>query len=451
MDEINKLVAEATESKVTETIKGTVREEIKSRLKINGSDVQPNRTEEEAKKAVGVRSILDQEFSSFLSNYDYKSVSLDDLTGFGEEKESSEAESADNLIGHTDAIEFEGKRYPVIVAKTTTEVLNKLPDGKYMQIQFLVEFHRSDSATLEGKMRDFVPRHADLPKSRVSTKLENGLVVVEPNLNGFKITALMEDLDDVSYHQLDNLNKWIELYQGALLESTLEKMKDRGVDEWDMARSQVTIGLISRARRVFESKKARMEAAEGETPVITPAIRRDSAIFANELNDLLNLLPLTGSTVRFGTQVSIIEVTTDKKISDSWKSARGNFSYFKKGESAGRINRVSGSLRSTPITSEMEEQVARNLSTIIPSVLTIFENVVREQIGIEKLDVIELPEVREPKTSNIQELFGLDPKELAALEGEYLDRTDREISNHFKNAEVKQIGSILGLLRKQEE
>lgn len=422
----------------------TIAETIKSRLTVDGEKVLPDRTEEETKKICDNESLLEKEFIGAAKQVDYTAVKLTDLAGEGERSESNPEEALDpGLIGHTDAIRVGGETFSVVVAKTATEVLNCLQEGLYMAVSFEINILKLDSGSLETGTRDFRPRAANLPRARKSTRLEDNLVVIEPSLNGFKISVFVEELDDNSYAALMKLNDWIEDYQGALLEKVLLELKDMGVPEEALLRSQSSLGVIPKARRLFESKVAREGLEEDETPVITQDIRKQSGQFANTLNDALNLEPLTNTTIEFGLQAYTVQVTKRAEIIKEWKSSRSNLSYFQKGEVSGRITRLVGSKRKIPVTQVSLPKVMNKLEELVPNVLTTFENIARSQLDLPLVAVAQLPESIKCEKRNINELFGVDPSVTYGYQMEYLAQAKEEIEKKIKSQEGKSIISLM--------
>lgn len=313
-----------------------------------------------------------------------------------------------------------------------------------MAVSFQINISKLDGGSLETGLRNFRPRAANLPRSRKSTRLEGNLVVVEPNINGFKISVFVEDLDDANYKALCNLNNWIEEYQGALLESVLLELQKMGVPVEALAKSQSSLGVIPKARRLFESKVARE--GEGETnatPVITKDIRIRSRAFANELNDALGLEPLTNTTIEFGLQVYTVQVTTNSEVIQNWKSQRSNFSYFSKGEVAGRTNRLTGSKRKIPVTQTSLPGVLSKLESLIPSVLTTFENIARSQLGYKLVEAVPLPPAIRCQKKNINELFDLAVSVTYAYQQEYMTLALAELDKRLKTDEARQIRSLM--------
>lgn len=422
----------------------TIAETIKKRLTVEGDKVLPNRTEEETKRICDNESLLDKEFVGAAKQVDYTAVKLTDLAGEGEKSESNPEDALDpGLIGHTDAICIGGRTFSVVVAKTATEVLNCLQEGIYMAVSFEINILKLDSGSLETGTRDFRPRAANLPRARKSTRLEDNLVVIEPSLNGFKISVFVEELDDASYETLTNLNDWIEDYQGALLEKVLLELKDMGVPMEALLKSQSSLGVIPKARRLYESKIAREDLSEDETPVITQEIRKKSGQFANTLNDALNLEPLTNTTIEFGLQAYTVQVTKKAEIIKEWKSSRSNLSYFQKGEASGRITRLVGSKRKIPVTQASLPGVMSKLEEMVPNVLTTFENIARSQLNLPLVDTAPLPKPIKCNKKNINELFNVDPSVTYGYQMEYLAQAREEIEKQLKDQEGKSIISLM--------
>lgn len=425
----------------------TVRGSIMSRLAVSGSKVVPVRKDGEV---VEEKTILDQEYIAGKKDAEYKKASLSDMASRGEEVEDELDGPNNGLIKHTDAYQFGGKEYPVVVCKTSTEVLDSLREGKYMAISFSIDFSRMDSESLETNLKDFQPTHVDLPRRRISNHINpEGMIVVEPSINGFKISCFMEDIDEKTFDSLDNLNQWIEDYQGYLLETTMKLLNSKGVSAESLLRSQISVGLIPRTRRKFESRRA-LAAGNGESKIITKEIREESRAVAESLNAQLELMPLTSQVVEFGCSVYTLEVTTKSGDSMGWTSSRSNISYFTKGDRNGRIVRITGSKRKIPLVSEMTESVKDCLGALLPVVVTVFENCARAQLKITPLPVPNYPEEKKCTTKNVLELFDLDGELCQKIEQEYTSKANDFLNSYFKEEESRNIRSLLGSLSKSE-
>lgn len=424
----------------------TVREVIMSRMKVEGNKVSPVRREGEIIKE---KTILDQEYKAN-SDASYKHVSLADIASRGDGVEDELDGPNNNLVQHTDAYLFNGVKYPVVACKTSTEVLDSLKEGKYMAISFKVEFSRMDSESLETNLKDFQPTHVNLPKRRISNNIDDeGFIVVEPSINGFKISCFMEDISEEQFWSLDTLNQWIEDYQGYLLEMTMRNLRAKGVEDKDLIKSQVCTGLIPKTRQKYESFMA-ME-KDPDRKVITKSIRDQSRSIAEALNAQLELMPLTNQVVEFGCSVYTIEVTTKSGDQMGWHSQRNNISYFEKGAGNGRIVRLVGSKRKIPLVSDMTQEVKKTLEYLAPVVVTVFENCARDQLGIEKLSVPDYPANFKCSTKNIVELTGADPQEVAQMEAEYTMAANSFLNEHFKREESRNIQSLLGSLAQRRD
>lgn len=433
----------------------TIKEVILSKINIaEDGTVTPNRTAEEAKKISNAESILEKEYTENKDFADYTSVSLTDLADAGEKKEQEDAVDP-GLIGHTDAIRIKDKVFSVVTAKTATEVLNSLEEGTYMSISFSIEVSKADSGSIEMGTRNFRPNGIRLPRARKSTRLEGNMIVIEPNINGFKVSTFIEELDDKNYNRLVALNNWIEDYQGALLEGVLNELVAMGVPTEVLAKAQSALGIIPKARRLYESKKSREgDPSDADYGVITEDIRKASGAFATTLNDELDLNPLTNTTIEFGLMVSTIQITKDSATIKEWKSGRSNLSYFKKGACSGRISRLVGSRRKIPVTQNSVKKVMDQLEELIPCVLNVFENIARSQLGINELPPITLPKSIKNNTANINELFHLDPMITYNFQQDYLNKAVKKLNEEITLDETRKIRSIFELFagkKKKEE
>lgn len=424
----------------------TVREAILSRIKMDGAKATPIRQEGEV---IAEQTILDQEYKVG-SETEYRRASLTDIASRGDGVEDEQDGPTNGLVKHTDAYSFNGKTYPVVVCKTSTEVLDSLREAKYMAISFSINFSRMDSESLETNLRNFQPSHVELPRKRISNNINNeGLIVVEPSINGFKISCFMEDLDDKTFQSLDELNLWIENYQGYLLETTMRLLQSKGVRVEDLLKSQICVGLIPRTRQKYESRMALDR--DPDSRVITREIREQSRAIAEALNAQLELMPLTNQVVEFGCSVYTLEVTTKSADQMGWTSSRNNISYFTKGERNGRIVRMTGSKRKIPLVSEMTLGVKETLESLAPVVVTVFENCARAQLGLPQLALPPYPEEKKCTTENVVELFGLDPSLGYEMEAEYTAAANDFLNSHFKREEARNIRSLLGSLVNRDE
>lgn len=439
-------MSEINETKVTLGQVKTVRDTILARVKMDGSKATPIRKDGEVLEE---KTILDQEYNAG-TEAEYKRASLTDIASRGDGVEDEQDGPTNGLVKHTDAYLFRGKEYPVVVCKTSTEVLDSLREGKYMAISFSINFSRMDSESLETNLRDFQPSHVELPRKRISNNInEEGLIVVEPSINGFKISCFMEDLDDKTFKSLDELNQWIEDYQGYLLETTMKLLRSKGVRVEDLLKSQICVGLIPRTRQKYESRMALER--DPDNRVITKEIREQSRAIAEALNAQLELMPLTNQVVEFGCSVYTLEVTTKSADQMGWTSSRNNISYFVKGDRNGRIVRLTGSKRKIPLVSEMTQSVKEVLESLAPVVVTVFENCARAQLGLDQLLVPTYPETKKCETKNVLELFELDPAASYEMEAEYTAAANEFLNSHFKKEEARNIRSLLGSLTNREE
>lgn len=423
----------------------TVRKTILSKIKMEGNKAIPVRADGEVLEE---KTILDQEYQG-TSGDKYERASLTDIAGRGDGAEDEQDGPTNGLVKHTDAYLFGGKEYPIVACKTSTEVLDSLNEGKYMAISFSVNFSRMDSESLETNLRDFQPNHVELPRKRISYNItEEGLIVVEPNINGFKVSCFMEDLDEETYKSLDDLNQWIEDYQGYLLEQTIDKLSKLGVASDDLLKAQICVGLIPRTRHKYESRKA-LE-LNPDKRVITKEIREESRGIAEALNAELELMPMTNQVVEFGCSVYTLEVTTKSADQMGWTSSRSNISYFTKGARNGRIVRITGSKRKVPLVSNMVQGVKETLESLAPVVVTIFENCARAQLELEQLAIPNYPESKKCEKKNVLELLELDASVSHQMEAEYTAAANRFLNDHFKNEQTRNISSLLASLTRTE-
>lgn len=417
----------------------TVRDAIMARISMEGNKATPIREDGEVQKEL---TILDQEYDAD-KEAEYKRATLTDIATRGDGSAEDEQDGPNNgLVKHTDAYLFGGKEYPVVVCKTSTEVLDSLREGKYMAISFSINFSRMDSESLESNLRDFQPSHIELPRKRLSNNVnEEGLIIVEPSINGFKISCFMEDLDDRTFKSIDELNRWIEDYQGFLLEDTMKRLQSKGVPVNDLLKSQICVGLIPRTRQKFESREALKR--NPDHPVISKEIREQSRGIAEALNAQLELMPMTSQVVEFGCSVYTIEITAKSADQMGWTSSRNNISYFTKGERNGRIVRITGSKRKIPLVAEMTRGVKETLERLAPIVVTVFENCARSQLKLEQLPVPAYPERKKCSTKNIVELFNIDPMVSFQMESQYTNAANEFLNSHFKSEEARNIRSLL--------
>jgi len=448
MNENNTSTVLATDGQTyTAAVEGqtnTVREEILSRIRMEGEQAIPIREDEELQKE---KTILDQEYKAFEKGSEYKRASLADIASRDDGAEDEEDGPNQGLVKHTDAYLFKGKEYPVVVCKVSTEVLDSLNTGKYMAISFFANFSRMDSESLETTLKDFQPSHIDLPRKRISNNInEDGLIVVEPSINGFKISCFMEDLDPDTYKSIDELNQWIEDYQGYLLEETMKLLHEKGVDIDDLLKSQICVGLIPRTRQKYESRKA----IENGDSVITKDIREKSRAVAEALNAQLELMPLTNQIVEFGCSVYTLEVTQKNATQMGWTSSRKNISYFTKGSVNGRIVRITGSKRKIPLVSEKTAEVKDVLEQLAPVVVTVFENCARAQLGLPKLPVPNYPDKKKCEKKNVAELFEIGAEKCRQIEDDYTQKANDFLNKYFKSEETRDICSLLGKLRSSD-
>lgn len=428
----------------------TVREKIKAQIEEKNNQLVPKRTEEELKEAITEKTVLDQEYEARTEG-DYTSIDISGLLISASENPSENPESQNldiRSIRHTDGYLINGKIINTLVCKTSTEVLDYLVNGKYMAAKFMVNFRKSDSDTIETGLRDFTPRNYFLPRSRRSTTVRDNMVIVEPNLNGFSITVFVEDLDDVSYKELQELITWITGYQGYLLENTIQKLSAYGVPSDDLVKSQTTVGLVRKTRNMYEQKKM----AQMNEDHRTPGIIEDSAQFANQLNEYLALQPLTDTSVEFGIQVFTVEVTDDPLVKKSWTSSRRNFSYFTKGNTQGRVNRVGGNVRQIPIVQDMVPDVEKTIWSLIPTILTRFENAARRQVGYSILiPDISLPKERKARTANVADLLGVDSGEAFRISRSYSEKALQFLRDSLQEDRANKIQSLLTLFATQSQ
>lgn len=406
----------------------TVKETIKAKI-LEENGIKPKRTKEELEQAKKAKNILEQEFRE-REEGDYRTIDLGNLqtTAAGsEDEENGESVNIDS-IRHTDAIVIGSKSYNVVAAKTTSEVLDKITDGKYQCISFYVDFRKMDADTLETTLRNFQPSPIDLPRGRKGVEIEDGMIVVTPAINGFKITTLLESIDESSAKRLEELLEWIDCYQGYTLEKTLSTLHSMGVPTEELMTTQATVGLIPKARRIWERKKAK----EVSNNIITPAIRSASRDFAEALNQELSIPSLTGTAIEIGFQIFTVEVSTDPVRKSEWKSKRSNLSYFAKGNTEGRIERVAGNRRRIPVTQSQLEEAKNDMISFIPAVLTRFENVARKQLDYTNMEpVVPLPEKKSAKTKNVVELFGYSQEDFVRMTHNFNEKAMDKVNNDF--------------------
>lgn len=428
----------------------TVREKIQSHIEEKEGKLVPKRTAKELEEAVKEKTVLDQEFESRAEG-DYTTIGIEGLLTKAAAVPVQDGDSPDlnvQSIRHTDGYLIDGEVVNTLVCKTSTEVLDYLVNGKYMAAKFQVNFRKSDSDAVETGLRDFTPRNYFLPRSRRSTTVRDNMIIVEPNLNGFSITVFIEDLDDISYQELQELITWITGYQGYLLEETIRRLSDLGVPSEELVKSQTTVGLVRKTRNIFEKKKMVQMGEEHRTAGIV----EESSNFANELNDYLALQPLTDTSVEFGVQVFTVEVTDDPLVKGTWTSARRNFSYFQKGNTQGRVNRVGGNVRQIPVVQDMIPDVEKTLWTLIPTTLTRFENAARRQVGYKSLlPNVPLPKEKKARSNNVADLLKVSATDAFKISRSYSEKALQFLQQYLKEDKANKIQSLLTLFATQSQ
>lgn len=417
-------------------------EKIKSKIKVEEGVLVPNRSEKELLEAEKSRSILEQEYVENDKHADYESIDITDLEVSGAIKK----EDIDvNSIRHTDIILLNGIKHNVVAAKATSEVLDTLVNGKYQAITFYVNMRKSDAENLEGKIRPFLAPPMNIPKGRKALNVEGPFIVVSPEINGFKITALMEILDEQSYDELVNACKMADNLQAYYLCKTLRGLNDAGVDLAELVKSQASVGLVANARKSLERRLAQEESTDGKI-LITKDIRNRSRQFADKLNEDLQLIPLTRSTFEMGFQVYTLEVSTDPNRKSQWLSSRNNLSYFQKGAAQGRIERIVGNRRTVPVLTEDMPDVVKHCTAYASALLPIMENICRRQLNLPVLDEkYKFPDLK-PDAYSIVDLFNLDPREANMIAANLSTRANKAVIEETKSNKVKTISTVLGNL-----
>lgn len=411
-----------------------IKEKVMSKLEIKDGVLIPKRdvpVEEE-------KSILDQEYVGIDNPGDYRSVRIEDI------QTASVAEAEDVAKGnlkHTDVVRIGGKDISVVAAKTITEVLDSLAEGKYQALSFSVNFDKVDSASIETGIRNFRPQDNPLPRGRRGTKIEDGLVVVEPAINGYKITVLMEDISESDYDALTKLMNAIEDSQGYFLEQTIQGLSMKGVPKEELVKNQASIGVVAKARRSYESKMA------NGSP-ITSEIRNKSAVLANNLNEELNLMPLTGQVVEYGLQVFTVEVTEG---TPDWSSARSNISYFKKGNVSGRIVRIGGCKRKIPILNEMVPEVVSEMTKLAIWTSSLFEEIAIHQLGIEARSSVKDFNVPKNEHTNVCDLFGIDASEVYSMSKSLFDQAKDFMTKNSQEETANKMMTIMQMFGGKKE
>lgn len=420
----------------------TVKEKIKSRSVMKDGILTPVRTEKELAEAKKSRTILDQEYNGVAVG-EYSTIKITDLNTAATGDEKAEDLVDVNTIRHTDIIKISGIEHNVVALKTTSEVLETIPDGKYQSMSLEVKFTKTEAECLEGQIKGFLPPPMNLPKSRKALNVRGDFIIVEPSINGFKISILAEELSDDSYDKIVKIAEAIDRMQAYYLCKTVKSLAENGIPVEDLIKSQAAVGVVPTARRAFERNMAEEASTDGKI-LITSEIRDKSARFADKLNEDLQLAPLTRSSFMIGIQVFTIEVSTNPKKKATWLSSRSNLSYFKKGVSQGRIERLVGNKRTIPLMTEDVPEVAKACEGMVNATLPVFENAVRSQLGIDLLkDKYEIPDY-EPEALSIVDLFNYDPVQARKIATKVATIANKAVKEAAKADRTKSIATVLG-------
>lgn len=366
----------------------TIRDTIKSNIQIQNGEVIPSRSKEQMEQEKKERGILDKEYIQ-RSDGAYKTIRPEDMitaastTSLDEEEESKTDNLAVNSVKHTDGYICGGKFHNSIVTKTTTAVLDSIKEGTYDMLKYSIDFKRTDADSMEATIPAFVKNPIDIPRGTASFVYKEIFIAIEPQPNGFYIACLVESIPDKQREALEALEDFTVNLQGYILENTLMGLKSSGISVQDLIRSQLLVGVVPAARKRFERIKAEQErkASGAEKIVITDGIRTLSAEVADDLNAKLQSLPLTGESVTLGLDYKRIAKTINKEIIESWSSKRAGISYFKQGDTYGRIENIRSSRRTIPILADFVPKVISIVKELIPCVIDIFENTARAQVG----------------------------------------------------------------------
>lgn len=422
----------------------TNREVIRSKVKEENGILKPIRTDKELKQALKSRSVLDQEYVENKEVGDYRTISIDKLNvAVGTNPEVAEDALDVDTIRHTDVIEIEGQKHNVVAAKTTSEILDQMLDGKFQSMGYYVNYSNADSTTVEGRIKNLKPTPIDLPKGRKGVNVQDGMIIASPNINGLKVVTLAEQFDDISYAELVVAVDAMDNLQGYLLEKTLIALNKNGVSVEELLRSQASVGLVKNARRSYERASA-LEASGDGSILITNEIRNKSRAFADNLNEELQLLPLTGETLEIGFQVFTVEVSTSAARKAQWTSSRSNLSYFDKGKAQGRIERIVGNKRRIPIINELVPESKELAIDFTHRILPIMENATRRQLGLTPLPYkVQFPANIKPTHKSIIDLFDIDPAHAHKVAANMATQANKAVKAAIQGQHVKTIETIL--------